>query len=179
MRLRASATGTSTCSGNPTSIQIDRNFKGVYQSRQSFEVGFFLNAIESVRTTVFQGRYPQYDDKARQVVVQGAYSTIGAPYWNDGLGGQVSLIAVRPRSNELPEFCLNIPENGYSQNTFIDRTTALPAWAYAYRHTQDGTFLVRAAAALAGGGIAEIALQSYGTTLLYEWAPLLALLQDL
>lgn len=171
--------GQSSCSGNPTAVQINRNFKGAYQSRQSFEVGFLLNAFESIRTTVLDTRYPFYAGEARDFIVAGAYSTIEAPYWNDGLGGQVSLIAVRPSANDLPEFCLNIPENGYSQNTFVDRSTALPAWAYAYRFTNDGTFLQRAATSMAGGGNTEVALQSLGTGLLYEFAPFLALLQEL
>lgn len=177
--VQAARQGQSTCSGNPTAIPIGRHFKGAYQSRQSFEVGFFLNAVEAIHNTALDGTSPGVAQQARQLLEAGAYSSTEAPFWNDTLRGQVSLIAVRPFANELPEFCGNIPENGYTQNYFVDHTTALPAWAYAFRRTQDGLFLQRATTALAGGGNAEAALESLGTWTLADFAPFLALLQEL
>lgn len=176
---RVAQLGQSTCTGNPTAIKIFNHFKGAYQSRQSFEVGFMLNAAQSMRTTVFDRRDPEVAGLLRDYVTAGAYSTTEAPFWNEALKGQVSLIAVRPLDNALPEFCRDIPENGYIPNYFIDRTTALPAWAYAFKETQDGTFLNRAVTALNQGGNVEATLESMGTVLLYEWAPFLALLQEM
>lgn len=176
---RVAELGQSTCTGNPTAIRIFNHFKGAYQSRQSFEVGFMLNAAHSMRTTVFESRDQEVAGLLRSYVTAGAYSTTEAPFWNEALKGQVSLIAVRPLDNRLPEFCQNIPENGYIPNYFIDRTTALPAWTYAFKETGDGTFLNRAVTALNDGGNIEASLEAMGTNLLYEWAPFLALLQEL
>lgn len=173
--------GQSLCTGNPSALPIARNFKGGYQSRQSFEVGFMLNASHSMRTTVFEDVNPVMADMARDYIEDGAYSTTIEPFWHASLNGQVSLIACRPGANMAPEFCLNIPANGYSQHFFIDRTTAMPAWSYSYRVAQDGIFLQRAAEALTGsaGGNLEAALLSMGLDRLYEWAPMLSLLQEL
>ncbi len=176
---RVAELGQSTCTGNPTAIRIDKHFKGAYQSRQSFEVGFMLNAAHSMRTTVFERQDPVVAGLLRDYVTAGAYSTTEPPFWNEALRGQVSLIAVRPLANDLPEFCQNIPENGYIPNYFIDRTTALPAWAYAFGDTQDGMFMTRAVTALNQGGNIEATLEAMGTNLLYEWAPFLAALQEL
>lgn len=170
--------GQSLCTGNPSALPIDRNFKGAYQSRQSFEVGFFLNAAHGMRTTVFADVDAARATMLGDYVAGGAYSCTMAPYWNPSAGGQVSLIAVRPKNNVHPEFCLNIPENGIPTSYFVDHTTAMPAWAYAFADTQDGLFLQRAGQSLGGANL-QTAIEAMGLTQLHETAPILSLLQEL
>ncbi|MEL6431058.1 MAG: hypothetical protein AAFR54_17890 [Planctomycetota bacterium] len=170
--------GQSSCTGNPSALQISRNFKNVYQSRNAREVGFMLNAALAMRSTVFVGVDGVTATKLSNYVVNGAYSCAEAPYWNESVGGQISLIAVRPRANDLPEFCQNTPENGIPNNYFFDHTSAFPAWAYAYLATGDGTFLTRATRAVPGGNL-EAALQSQPLVELVEIAPMLSLVQEL
>ncbi len=79
----------------------------------------------------------------------------------------------------MPEFCFDIPENGYQESPYFDKTTAMPAWAYAYEETGDGIFLQRATEALGESGNPLVELEQYGTYLLYEIAPLLSLLQSM
>ncbi len=176
---RTAAAGQSACTGNPTSVPISKAFKGAYQTRQSFEVGFMLNAAHSMRTSVFDGIRPGLAATMRDYVTQGAYSTVNPPFWNMQADAQYRVIAVRPRFLHLPEFCANIPENGYQDSPYFDKTTAMAAWAYAYEATGDGLFLQRANEALGVTGNALVELENYGTHLLYEIAPLLSLLQSL
>ena len=110
-------------------------------------------------------------------IVTGAYSTIHPPFWNPVAKAQYQRIAVRPRFIDQPEFCLNIPENGYEEDPFFDRTTAMPTWAYAFEATGDGIFLQRATETLGGTGNLIMELENLGTHLIYEVAPLLTLLQ--
>ena len=173
------AAGQSACTGNPTSVPISKAFKGAYQTRQSFEVGFMLNAAHSMRTSVFDGIRPGIAATMRDYVTAGAYSTINAPFWNQQADAQYRVIAVRPRFLHLPEFCADIPENGYQESPYFDKTTAMAAWAYAYEATGDGIFLQRAMEALGHSGNALMELEKLGTHLLYETAPLLSLLQSL
>lgn len=170
--------GQSTCTGNPTAIKINRNFKGAYQSRQSFEVGYFLNAAEAIRSTVFEGARPVSEDQLMELVRDGAYSSAQPPFWNPSASGQVSLIAVRPYPNQLPAFCGSVPENGVPVSYFVDHTTAFPSWAFAYDTTADGLFLSRATAAVPGANLTA-GLQSFGLGQLVDIAPLLSLVQEL
>ena len=94
------------------------------------------------------------------------------------MGGQISLIAVRPVENELPEFCQNTPENGLPAGYFVDRTTAFPSWVYAYRETNDGIFLQRATRAIGGPNL-KAGLEALGLNPLHDIAPMLGLLQEL
>lgn len=170
--------GQSTCTGNPTAIRVNRNFKGAYQSRQSFEVGFFLNAAEAIRSTVFEGVRPASETQLAELVRDGAYSCAHPPFWSPNANGQLPLIAVRPFPNHLPEFCTSIPENGVPTNTWVDHTTAFPSWAYAYDATTDGLFLTRATAAVPGTNLIA-GLQSFGLGQLPDIAPILSLAQEL
>ncbi len=173
------AAGQSACTGNPTSVPISKAFKGAYQTRQSFEVGFMLNAAHSMRTSIFDGYLPGIASMMRNYVTEGAYSTVRPPFWNMQADAQYRVIAVRPRFLHLPEFCSDIPEDGYQESPYFDKTTAMAAWAYAYEATGDGIFLQRATEALGESGNALVELESYGTHLLYEIAPLLSVLQSL
>jgi len=170
--------GQSTCTGNPTAVKINRNFKGAYQSRQSFEVGFFLNAAEAIRSTVFDGVLPATEMKLRELVRDGAYSSAHPPFWSDTVNGQVSLIAVRPYPNHLPAFCGSVPENGVPSSFFVDHTTAFPSWSYAYDATSDSLFLSRATSAVPSGNLIA-GLQSLGLGALVDIAPILSLAQEL
>ncbi|MFT5733322.1 MAG: hypothetical protein ACJAZN_001613 [Planctomycetota bacterium] len=176
---RTAAAGQSACTGNPTAVAIGKAFKGAYHARQSFEVGFMLNAAHSLRTSVLDGIRPGLAAMMQDYVIQGAYSTVRAPFWNTQANAQYRVIAVRPRFLHLPEFCFTIPANGYQESPYFDRTTAMAAWAYAFEATGDGIFLQRAVEALGQSGNALVELENYGTFLLYEMAPLLSTLQAL
>lgn len=176
---RTAADGQSACTGNPTAVSIGKAFKGAYHARQSFEVGFMLNAAHSLRTSVLEGIRPGLAAIMRDYVIEGAYSTVRAPFWNMQANAQYRVIAVRPRFLHLPEFCFDIPENGYQDAPYFDKTTAMPAWAYAFQETRDGIFLQRATEALGQTGNPLVELEKFGTHLLYEIAPLLSTLQAL
>lgn len=176
---RAAADGQSVCTGNPTSVPINKAFKGAYLTRQSFEASYMLNAAHSLRTSVFDGHRPGLASTMRDYVTNGAYSTINAPFWSPEAAAQYRILAVRPRFLHLPEFCENIPENGYEETPFFDKTTGMAAWAYAYEATGDGIFLQRAMEALGQSGNALLELESFGTHLIYEIGPLLSVLQSL
>ncbi|QDV06950.1 hypothetical protein Poly30_24680 [Planctomycetes bacterium Poly30] len=176
---RTAYLGQSTCTGNPTAVAIGKAFKGAYHTRQSFEVGFMLNAAQSIKTSVLDGVRPGMASMMQDYVTAGAYSTVSTPFWNLQANAQYRVIAVRPRFLHLPEFCADIPENGYEESPYFDKTTAMPAWAYAFQATGDGIFLQRAQEALGESSNPLFELEKYGTHLLYEIAPLLSTLQAL
>lgn len=170
--------GQSACTGNTTAVLIYKEFKGAYQTRQSFEVAFILNAAESLRTTVFERADNGIAGRLERLLEQGALSTVMAPFWNPQAGGQHVIVGVRPRDNSLPEFCVNLPNDGIADVPYFDHTSAMPAWAYAYRSSNDGLFLQRSMEALGGSGNVLAELEARGLDQLYEFAPLLALFQS-
>lgn len=164
----------STCTGNPASIQIDNHFKGIYQSRQSFEVSYFLNAVQSLRRSVFEGVDPNAHTALTEVLVEGAESTTHPPFWNPLEAAQNRLVATRHFPLSSPDFCQNVPANSFS--AYYDKWTAFTVWAYAYGETRDSVYLLRAAEAL-GGANALAALESGGLTDIADKAPMLAVFQ--
>ncbi|MEM9803275.1 MAG: hypothetical protein AAGA20_23350, partial [Planctomycetota bacterium] len=152
----------STCTGNPTANPIQKHFKGVYRSRQAFEVGYFVNAAHALLTTVFEGVDGQTTGILTNLIVDAAYSTITPPFWNEQTNGQEPLVGVRPRDPALPEFCFGVPPDAIFQGNFFDHTTAMPAWAFAYRETNDPLFLQRTTEALGASGSLEAAFEARG-----------------
>ncbi len=168
--------GVSTCTGNPTSIQIDNHFKGIYQSRQSFEVSYFLQAVQGLRRSVFEGVDPVAHQQLTEVLVEGAESTITPPFWNPIEHAQNRLVAVRHFPHSSPDFCTNVPASSFS--AYFDPWTAMSVWAYAYGETRDSVYLLRASEVL-GGANALAALENGGLTNIADKAAMFAAMQIL
>ncbi|MEM8601873.1 MAG: hypothetical protein AAGF99_18300 [Bacteroidota bacterium] len=174
---RTARSGQSACTGNTTAVLIHKEFKGAYRTRQSFEVGYFVNAAEAMRSTVFERTDGATNTLLNDLVVDAAYSTVREPFWSTTGNGQVRVIAVRPRDLELAEFCSNIPANGIGDVPYHDQFTGMPAWAYAFARTNDGLFMLRTNQATGSAGNALAQLEALGTDQLDRMAPMLALLQ--
>ena len=174
---RTARSGQSACTGNTTAVLIHKEFKGAYRTRQSFEVGYFVNAAEAMRSTVFERTDGATNTLLNDLGVDAAYSTVREPFWSTTGNGQVRVIAVRPRDLELAEFCSNIPANGIGDVPYHDQFTGMPAWAYAFARTNDGLFMLRTNQATGSAGNALAQLEALGTDQLDRMAPMLALLQ--
>ena len=83
--------GQSTCTGNITAVRISRHLDGRYYTRQSFEHSFVINALESMRRTVFEGVDDEVEGLLRDSVVDAAYSTVTLPFWDPAFGGHMKV----------------------------------------------------------------------------------------
>jgi len=166
----------STCTGNPSSLQIDKHFKGLYQSRQSFEVSFYLHAVQGLRRSVFEGVDPVAMDDLTHILVRGAESTLIEPYWDPVTHQQRMLVATREFPLSAPDFCTTVPTGGIGLD--FDRWTAMTVWAYAYGASQNGAYLVYAAESI-GTTNALQGLEAGGLSEMGHKAPMFALLQVL
>ncbi len=171
--LRASV---STCTGNLTSVPIWKSFKGVYQTRQSFEASYFLHAVQGLRRSVFEGVSPSHHADLTHVLIAGAEASTRPPFWNPSQRAQHRHVATRLFPESSTDFCFNIPSNGFTE--FFDPWTAMTTWAYAYAHNQDPVYLQRCAEVLNNSN-ALGGHQAEGLTNIADRAPMLALLQIL
>ncbi|MEZ6013770.1 MAG: hypothetical protein R3F49_01535 [Planctomycetota bacterium] len=165
----------STCTGNLSSLQITKQFKGIYQSRQSTEAAFMLHAVHGLRRSVFEGVNQQLQDELAHVVNAGAHAAASPPYWSAQHNAQYRIVATRLFDDASPDFCSSVPEDGYSDDDY-NHWSALTTWAYAYNDTRDTTLLARTAEAI-GGANALAQLESEGFAGIADKAPMLALLQ--
>lgn len=177
MVAETASSSQSVCTGNPTAIYISKSFKGFYRTRQSFEVGYFVNAAEAMRKTAFEGRSTTIDAMLVHFVAQAAYSTVSPPFWNSVENGQNRQVAARPTDLTLPEFCFNLPANGIANISYVDHESAMPAWSYAYQSTRDALFMQRSMEAVGGTGNVLTELEARGIERIHRFAPLLALMQ--
>jgi len=166
----------STCTGNLTSHQIYEGFKGVYQTRQSFEAAFMLHAVHGLRRTVFESTDPAVHDSLTTVLRVGAEASIAPPFWNPANRAQHRHVATRLFATSSPDFCTNIPPGGVTE--FFDSWTGLTTCAYGYHVTRDPIYLLRASEAI-GGANALAQLESQGLGNIADKAPIMALLQYL
>lgn len=171
--------GQSTCTGNITSRYIGDVMNGVYLTRQAFEVAFVVNALESLRRSLFEGVDGATQSALEDAIVGAAYSTVQAPFWDPALGGQRRRIGVGRSDLSQVDFCSSIPFEALYNEVNVDNQTAMTPWAYAYGFTQDALFLQRAADALAGSGNLLHGLEQAGLARLHDSAPLLAVVQRL
>lgn len=172
----ASRRTVSLCTGNPTSLRIQKNFKAAFQSRQSFEASYFLHAIQGLRRSVFENVDPAVHADLTFILTEGARSSINAPYWNPQARAQNRLVATRLYPYEAPDFCTNVPIDGFTPH--YDPWTAMTTWAYAFQETRDPIYLQRAAEVV-GGSNALASFESGGLTDIADKAPMLALIQYL
>jgi len=173
------AAGQSTCSGNITSKRIDNYMSGLYLTRQSFELAFVINALESMRRTVFEGTDLAMQHLIEDVIVAATYTTVQAPFWDASLGGQRRAVGVGLSDMSQPDFCQTIPTQAYLGLNYLETQSAMTPWAYAYRFTHDPLFLQRAAEYMQGSGNLQHELESTWSTQLPHSAPLLAVIQEL
>ena len=166
----------STCTGNLTSHQVYEGFKGAYQIRQSFEASYMLNTVQGMRRTVFEGTDQAVHDTLTDVLLAGAQASIAPPFWNPTQRAQHRHVATRLFASNSPDFCFNIPNDGFTE--YFDPWTGLTVWTYAYQISRDSIYLLRAAEAI-GGANALAGLENQGLVDMPDKAPMLALLQFL
>ncbi|MEM9379755.1 MAG: hypothetical protein AAGB93_07365 [Planctomycetota bacterium] len=171
--------GQSTCTGNITAIRINKHLSGLYRTRQSFEHSFVVNALESMRRTVFEDVDAPVHAMLGETVVEAARSTIRMPFWDPAYGGQRKMVGVGMSDMSTPDFCANLPANADYGTSNIDFETPMTAWAYAYRISGDGEFLQRASESFGATGHLESELEYLGMGRLIHSAFLLGLVQEL
>jgi hypothetical protein len=175
---RLIADGQSTCTGNITSKMIG-NYDQHYLTRQSFELAFVINALESMRRTVFEGSDLATQQLLEDVITGATYSTVQAPFWDPSIGGQRRALGVGLSDLSEVDFCINVPQAAYFGLTFMETQSAMPPWAYAYAFTHDALFLQRASEFLQGSGNLQYELEATCMQNLCHSAPLLAVVQML
>lgn len=171
--------GQSECTGNITAYRIDNHGQGRYLTRQSFELSFVVNALESMRTSVFERVDEDVANTLRETIVDAAYSTVQAPFWDPAFGGHMKLVGVGQADFSEPDFCSNLPHDANYGSSTIDHETTMPTWAYAYELTGDPLFLQRATSGIGVTGNLEAELTLLGPAKLIHSAHLLGLVQKL
>lgn len=171
--------GQSTCTGNIQSTHINKNGNGSMRSRQAFEVAFVVNALESMRTTIFDGVDEGVEQTLRSTIVDCAYSTIRPPFWDENFGGQRNLVAVGMQDGSIPDFCFDLPPGAGFGSTNIATKEPLTVWAYGYALTGDAEFLQKATQTLGGSNNLVAEIGQLGTDDLCHSAFLLGVVQNL
>jgi hypothetical protein len=172
------AAGQSTCTGNIMATRINKFEGGLFLIRQSFELAFVINALESMRRTVFEGSDLALQQLLEDAVVGASYSTVQAPFWDASLGGQRRSLGVGYSDLSQADFCQTIPTQAYLGIDHVETKSAMTPWAYAYGYTQDPIFLQRAAEHLQGSGNLQHELENIWSTQLAHSALLLAVVQE-
>ena len=170
--------GQSTCTGNITAVRISRHLDGRYYTRQSFEHSFVINALESMRRTVFEGVDDEVEGLLRDSVVDAAYSTVTLPFWDPAFGGHMKVTGVGMTDHSVPDFCSNLPDDSNYGMQYVDHETPMPTWTFAYQLTGDPIFLQRATSSIGVTGNLEAELNLLGVGKLPHSATLLGLLQS-
>ncbi|MEM1448508.1 MAG: hypothetical protein AAF726_00745 [Planctomycetota bacterium] len=171
--------GQSTCTGNITAIRVNKNMNGIYRTRQSFELSFTVNALESMRTSVFEDVDASIHATLGDTIVDAARSTLEMPFWDPAFGGQRKVVGVGMSDMSVPDFCASLPPNAGYGTTNTDYETPMTVWTYAYRISGDGYFLQRASESFGATGHLETDLEALGTGALIHSALLLGLMQEL
>lgn len=169
--------GQSACTGNIMASFIHGYGDGTMLTRQAFEVSFVVNALESMRTTVFADKDPEVADILRSTVVECAYSTIRAPFWDDAFGGLRNVTAVGMKDGSIPDFCANLPQDAGYGSTTVERQSPLTVWAFAYELTEDPAFLHHAGLSIGTTANLEAELNIFGPNKLVHSAFLLGKVQ--
>lgn len=142
---RVCAEGQSDCTGNLTAVRIGKQLNGIYRTRQTFEQSFATNALESMRTTVFDRVDEEIEQRLSNIIVATAYSTIRMPFYDPAHGGLRTIVGVGMSDFSVPDFCFNLPEDAGYGSTTVDHETPLTLWAYAFKLSGDAEFLQVAA----------------------------------
>ncbi|WP_145197591.1 hypothetical protein [Planctomycetes bacterium Poly30] len=145
---RVCAEGQSDCTGNLTAVRIGKQANGIYRTRQSFEQSFATNALESMRTTVFDRVDEEVSERLADIIVGTAYSTIRMPFYDPAHGGLRKVIGVGMSDMSIPDFCFDLPDDAGYGLTNVDHETPLTLWTYAYELSGDAAFLQIAASSL-------------------------------
>lgn len=171
--------GQSTCTGNIMASKINSFGGGQYTTRQSFEMSFLVTALESMRTTVFGSSDVEVEGLLRDTIVNAAYSTIQAPFWDPVQRGVLRVTGVGMSDMSTPDFCAQLPSNaGYGSN-HVDPESPMSIWAYAYILTGDTVFLTKAAEAVGSTSNLHSELNLLGPNRLPHSAYLLAVMQSM
>ncbi len=171
--------GQSECTGNITAYKIMNHGQGRYKTRQSFELSFVVNALESLRTSVFLDVDEDVTGTLVSSIVDAAYSTVQMPFWDPAFGGHMKLVGVGQADQSEPDFCHNLPPDAHYGGTSIDHETPMTTWAYAYELTGDALFLQRAASSIGVTGNLEAEILLLGPGKLVHSAHLLGLVQNM
>lgn len=137
--------GQSDCTGNLTAVRIGKQANGIYRTRQTFEQSFAVNALESMRTTVFDRVDEEVTDRLANIIVDTAYSTIRMPFYDPAHGGLRKIIGVGMSDFSIPDFCFDLPDDAGYGLPQVDHETPLTLWTYAYKLSGDAEFLQIAA----------------------------------
>lgn len=172
------AEGQSTCTGNLTAVRIGNQAGGIYRTRQTFEQSFATNALESMRTSVFDRVDEEVSEQLADVIVRTAYSTIRMPFYDPAHGGLRKVIGVGMGDMSVPDFCFTLPSNAGYGLTNVDHQTPLTLWSYAYALSGDADFLQIAANSIGTTANLEAELNILGAQRLPHSAFMLSTIQD-
>ncbi len=150
---------------------------GVYRTRQTFEQSFATNALESMRTTVFDRVDEEVSERIASVIVDTAYSTIRMPFYDPAQGGLRKVIGVGMSDMSIPDFCFDLPANAGYGLTNVDHETPLTLWTYAYELSGDAEFLQIAANSIGSTANLEAELNIMGQARLPHSAFMLGAVQ--
>lgn len=171
--------GQSECTGNISAYRIMNHGQGRYKTRQSFELSFLVNALESMRTTVFLDVDESVTETLISSIVDAAYSTVQMPFWDPTFGGHMKLVGVGQADQSEPDFCHNLPADANYGGITVDHETPMTVWTFAYQLTGDGVFLQRPASAIGATSNLEVELLQLGPQKLPHSALLLGLVQNM
>ncbi len=176
---RVVSVGQSECTGIITAKVIGKHLNGLYRTKQSFEQSFVVNALESMRTTVFEGEDETMNLMLAETIVPAAQSTTEFPFWDPAWGGLRKLLAVGMGDMSTPDFCRQLPQNASYGYTTVDNETCMNGWAFAYRISGDEEFLNFAATNIGLTANLESELGLLGMDALKHYGLLLGLIQTL
>lgn len=171
--------GQSECTGNISAYQILNHGQGRYKTRQSFELSFVVNALESMRTSVFLGVDETATETVASSIIDAAYSTVQLPFWDPTFGGHMKLVGVGQADQSEPDFCHNLPDDANYGGTTVDHETPMTVWTFAYQLTGDSIFLQRPASAIGVTSNLQVELLQLGPQKLPHSALLLGLVQNM
>jgi hypothetical protein len=167
--------GQSSCTGI---LQASSSSKyGYLRIMQSFEASIVNNFLQSLRTTVFEGRDARRTEVVRTVLERSTRAQISPVVWRDEYNGPVNWMAVGLPDTSIPPFC-EPPEDPEQQSQGSDGAYHWSDLALGYEVTQDAAFLDRARQAAGTDDLLGY-LQATDSVQLSSKAPLLALIQEL
>lgn len=173
------AEGMSSCTGSLTAVKIDNRANGIYRTRQSFELSFATNALESMRTTVFDRVDENVTQQLADIIVASAYSSIRMPFYDPAHGGHRKVVGVGMGDMSIPDFCFDLPPDAGYGLTNVDHETPLTLWTYAYELSGDAEFLQIAATSIGTTANLEAELNILGQERLPHSAFMLSTVQNM
>ncbi len=164
--------GQSTCSGNIMATYIAKTLNGQSYIRYAAHSAFADNALQGMRSSIFEGTDASMTQRLGTMIVNNAYAQILPGFWDTAAGQPYSWIGVGD-VGAVGDYCDNIPDWARASYHSSDYMSSL---AYAYEYSGDSVFLAKAAEML-GGGDLQTLIESKGENQLELTAGMLALLQ--